>query len=64
MKPDTQPDSDANATAPKATNQKTVVQAMKEAEPSRDDVEKFTYAPSDVDAVYPKDYTGLPGLRE
>ena len=41
-----------------------VVQAMKEAEPSRDDVEKFTYAPSDVDAIYPKDYTGLPGVRE
>lgn len=38
-----------------------VVQAMREAEPTREDVEKFTYAPSDVDAVYPKDYTGLPG---
>lgn len=40
-----------------------VVQTMKEAEPTRDDVYAFTYAPSDVDAVYPKDYTGLPGVR-
>jgi hypothetical protein len=23
-------------------------------------VETFTYAPSDVDAVYPQDYVGLP----
>jgi 2-oxoisovalerate dehydrogenase E1 component alpha subunit len=37
-----------------------VVQTMKEPEPTRDDVYKYTYAPSAVDAVYPKDYTGLP----
>jgi 2-oxoisovalerate dehydrogenase E1 component alpha subunit len=41
-----------------------VVQAMQEAEPTREDVEKFTYAPSEVDAVYKEDYTGLPGRRE
>jgi 2-oxoisovalerate dehydrogenase E1 component alpha subunit len=28
--------------------------------PTASDVEKFTYAPSPVDAVYPGDYTGLP----
>ncbi len=38
-----------------------VVETMKEAEPTRDDVYAFTYAESEVDAVYPKDYTGLPG---
>ena len=31
-----------------------VVETMKEAEPTRDDVYAFTYAPSQVDAVYPK----------
>jgi 2-oxoisovalerate dehydrogenase E1 component alpha subunit len=40
-----------------------VVRTMKEAEPTRDDVYAFTYAPSEVDAVYPTDYTGLPGAR-
>lgn len=40
-----------------------VVQTMKEAEPTRDDVYADTYAPSEVDAVYPRDYTGLPGVR-
>ena len=45
----------------KAEADAAVVEAMKEPEPTREDVEKFTYAPSDVDAVYPKDYTGLPG---
>jgi 2-oxoisovalerate dehydrogenase E1 component alpha subunit len=45
----------------KAEADSAVVQAMHEAEPTREDVEKFTYAPSEVDAVYPKDYTGLPG---
>jgi 2-oxoisovalerate dehydrogenase E1 component alpha subunit len=40
-----------------------VVRTMKEAEPTRDDVYTFTYAPSPVDAVYPEDYTGLPGTR-
>ncbi len=28
--------------------------------PQASDVEKHTYAPSTVDAVYPEDYTGLP----
>ena len=32
----------------------------KEPRPRPEDVEKFTYAPSRVDAVYPGDYTGLP----
>jgi 2-oxoisovalerate dehydrogenase E1 component alpha subunit len=40
-----------------------VVQAMTEPEPTREDVARFTYAPSDVDAVYPGDYTGLPGAH-
>ena len=40
-----------------------VVQTMKEAEPTREDVYAFTYADSDVDAVYPKDFTGLPGVK-
>ncbi len=40
-----------------------VVQTMKEPEPTRDDVYTHTYAPSTVDAVYPGDYTGLPGAR-
>src|SRR5262249_47217578 len=35
-------------------------QAMREPKPEAGDVEKFTYAPSEVDAVYPGDYTGLP----
>ncbi len=37
-----------------------VVQAMEEARPLPEDVEKHTYAPSQVDSVYPDDYTGLP----
>ncbi len=40
-----------------------VVQTMKEAEPTREDVYVDTYAPSEVDAVYPKDFTGLPGIK-
>ena len=35
-------------------------QALSEAQPRPEDVEKHTYAPSAVDAVYPGDYTGLP----
>jgi 2-oxoisovalerate dehydrogenase E1 component alpha subunit len=35
-------------------------QAVAEAKPTPADVEKYTYAPSSVDAVYPGDYTGLP----
>lgn len=38
-----------------------VVQAMGEPPPTPEDVLTFTYAASEVDAVYPKDYTGLPG---
>lgn len=37
-----------------------VMQAMAEPRPTADDVERFTYAPSPVDVVYPEDYTGLP----
>ena len=37
-----------------------VEQAMREPKPTSGDVERFTFAPSDVDAVYPNDYTGLP----
>jgi 2-oxoisovalerate dehydrogenase E1 component alpha subunit len=35
-------------------------QALGEPRPTVADVEKHTYAPSTVDAVYPEDYTGLP----
>jgi 2-oxoisovalerate dehydrogenase E1 component alpha subunit len=35
-------------------------QATSEEKPKPEDVEKFTYAPSEVDLVYPGDYTGLP----
>ena len=38
-----------------------VVVATGEPGPAAADVERFTYAPSDVDVVYPVDYTGLPG---
>jgi 2-oxoisovalerate dehydrogenase E1 component alpha subunit len=38
-----------------------VEQALAEPQPAAEDVERFTYAPSPVDAVYPEDYTGLPG---
>jgi 2-oxoisovalerate dehydrogenase E1 component alpha subunit len=37
-----------------------VEQAMNEPRPTAADVERFTFAPSPVDAVYPNDYTGLP----
>jgi 2-oxoisovalerate dehydrogenase E1 component alpha subunit len=37
-----------------------VAQAMRDHKPQPTDVERFTYAPSDVDQVYPGDYTGLP----
>jgi len=33
---------------------------QQEAQPSADDIYLHTYAASEVDAVYPKDYTGLP----
>jgi 2-oxoisovalerate dehydrogenase E1 component alpha subunit len=35
-------------------------QSLREPKPTPADVEKHTYAPSKVDAVYPGDYTGLP----
>jgi 2-oxoisovalerate dehydrogenase E1 component alpha subunit len=47
----------------KAEADTAVVETMKEPQPTPEDVEKFTYAPSPVDAVYPGDYTGLPGKR-
>jgi 2-oxoisovalerate dehydrogenase E1 component alpha subunit len=47
----------------KAEADAAVVAAMKEPEPTREDVESFTYAPSPVDVVYPNDYTGLPGMN-
>jgi 2-oxoisovalerate dehydrogenase E1 component alpha subunit len=37
-----------------------VEEALKERRPQPEDIEKFTYAPSEVDEVYPGDYTGLP----
>jgi 2-oxoisovalerate dehydrogenase E1 component alpha subunit len=36
-------------------------QALTEPKPAPTDCEKFTYADSPVDAIYPGDYTGLPG---
>lgn len=47
----------------KAEADAAVVEAMQEPEPTREDVYAFTYAPSEVDAVYPEDYTGLPGAK-
>jgi 2-oxoisovalerate dehydrogenase E1 component subunit alpha len=35
-------------------------QALREPQPTADDIHRHTYAPSPVDAVYPGDYTGLP----
>jgi 2-oxoisovalerate dehydrogenase E1 component alpha subunit len=37
-----------------------VEQVLHEPQPGPEDVERFTYAPSEVDVVYPEDYTGLP----
>jgi 2-oxoisovalerate dehydrogenase E1 component alpha subunit len=48
----------------KAEADAAVVATMQEPEPTREDVYCFTYAPSSVDAVYPEDYTGLPGKRQ
>jgi 2-oxoisovalerate dehydrogenase E1 component alpha subunit len=39
---------------------KAVEEAMHEPRPTPADVERFTFAPSPVDVVYPNDYTGLP----
>ncbi|MEX2216553.1 MAG: thiamine pyrophosphate-dependent dehydrogenase E1 component subunit alpha [Phycisphaeraceae bacterium] len=41
-----------------------IAEAMKEEQPTAADVPRFTYAPSEVDAVYPHDYTGLPACEE
>jgi 2-oxoisovalerate dehydrogenase E1 component alpha subunit len=38
-----------------------VEQSLREPSPGPEDFRKNTYAPSPVDAVYPGDYTGLPG---
>jgi 2-oxoisovalerate dehydrogenase E1 component alpha subunit len=35
-------------------------QSLTEPRPTPEDVNRFTYAPSPVDAIYPGDYTGLP----
>jgi 2-oxoisovalerate dehydrogenase E1 component alpha subunit len=35
-------------------------QALKEPRPEPEDTERFSYAPSPVDVIYPEDYTGLP----
>jgi 2-oxoisovalerate dehydrogenase E1 component alpha subunit len=35
-------------------------QARSEPDPCEEDVARFTYAPSKVDAVYPEDYRALP----
>jgi 2-oxoisovalerate dehydrogenase E1 component alpha subunit len=45
----------------KAEADAAVAQAMTEPQPVPEDVERFSYAASTVDAVYPGDYTGLPG---
>lgn len=37
-----------------------VAQAVREPKPQPEDVEQHIYAPSEVDRVYPGDYTGLP----
>ena len=46
--------------AAQAEAEEAVEQALQEPQPSPEDVERFTYADSPVDAVYPGDYTGLP----
>jgi 2-oxoisovalerate dehydrogenase E1 component alpha subunit len=47
----------------KAEADAAAVQVSTEPRPTPADVYRFTYAPSRVDAVYPGDYTGLPGRR-
>jgi len=44
----------------KAEAEAALEQALQEPKPKPEDVERFTYADSTVDAVYPGDYTGLP----
>ena len=43
----------------KAEAEAALEEALKEPKPRPEDVEKFTYAASKVDTVYPGDYTGL-----
>lgn len=47
----------------KAEVESALEQVMAELPPGPNDVQRHTYAPSTVDAVYPDDYTGLPGSR-
>lgn len=47
----------------KAEVDEAAVRVSAEPRPTVADVERFTYANSPVDAVYPGDYTGLPGKR-
>jgi 2-oxoisovalerate dehydrogenase E1 component alpha subunit len=44
----------------KAETEAAVDMVLKEPRPRAEDVEKYTFADSPVDAVYPGDYTGLP----
>ncbi len=46
--------------AARAEAEAAVEQAIHEPKPTIADINRFTYAPSPVDAVYPADYTGLP----
>jgi 2-oxoisovalerate dehydrogenase E1 component alpha subunit len=39
------------------------VMVSTEPRPTAADVDRFTYAPSPVDVVYPKDYSGLPSRK-
>ena len=45
----------------KAEADQAVVEATSEPQPTAADLYRDTFAPSPVDAVYPRDYTGLPG---
>ena len=47
--------------AAQAEVEEAVAQVMKEPRPKPEDVEKFIYAASPVDRIYPGDFTGLPG---
>ncbi|MCI0638208.1 MAG: thiamine pyrophosphate-dependent dehydrogenase E1 component subunit alpha [Gemmataceae bacterium] len=44
----------------KAEADAAAAQAVQEEKPHKEHVERFTYAPSSVDKVYPGDYTGVP----
>jgi 2-oxoisovalerate dehydrogenase E1 component alpha subunit len=44
----------------KAEAEAALEQTLDEPRPTPEDVNRFTYAPSAVDGVYPQDYTGLP----